>query len=351
MEGLPEAQRGKTPVYLPEFFPGVVLKKSGRDHVQSRFHNMQTVQSILAEQRSTHLTIPKATVCKEFLIEERLPINDNSFHNMGLYLSHLTEFDEAVRELTRLFSKIHILDLVGFGVNPLASIEGVDDDIRYDNLPLYRIKQNGKAVGKIGLIDLDRFSNTPIQPEGLITIARIFPYHLHLIKQEAAKLNMFLDESGLETAAAKGRKFFQLGFTDHLTWLKQKSILKNLSSEPSEVITINPEEEEELTGLVQRELFRLNEGVHDLFTRRKWSQVPPKNFFKQDPAETIHEIAPNITKWIIRNVQLEIQTKKYNNFFKKPGIVTNQIMSILDQSKYGVKIFTKRWKSSLQQKS
>ena len=42
-------------------------------------------------------------------------------------------------------------------------MDGVDDMIRYDNLPLYIEEQKDKKVGKIGLIDLERIEDQNIR--------------------------------------------------------------------------------------------------------------------------------------------------------------------------------------------
>ena len=181
---IPQAPEGKTRVYLPKAMPEVVLKKSGREKAIERFHQMQEVRSILEAQRSSHLIIPKANLCQEFLVEERLPINADDFHNMGLYLSHPELFDEAVREMVRLFSKIYLSDLLGGKHDFLGRIEGVGEGVRYDNLPLFIEEENGKRVGKIGLIDLESLNNEPSY-RGLATLARIFLHDLSIIKEEA----------------------------------------------------------------------------------------------------------------------------------------------------------------------
>ena len=84
-----------------------------------------------------------------------------------------------------MFSKSFLCDLVSHHNIPLGMIEGVGDFVRYDNLPLYVITKNGKKEGRIGLIDLEHFKNKPNE-KGLETLARIFPYHLEIIKEEAS---------------------------------------------------------------------------------------------------------------------------------------------------------------------
>ncbi|MCP5506293.1 MAG: IQ calmodulin-binding motif-containing protein [Chlamydiales bacterium] len=220
---IPQADGGKTTVYLPQEMPGVVLKSSGRKDAITRFHQMQEIRSILNSQNSSHLIIPKANLCKEFLVEERLPINVDSYHNMGLYLSQPELFDEAVRELTRLFSRVYLSDLVSYQLNPLGHIAGVEDFVRYDNLPMYVVEENGKKKGKIGLIDLEHMQKDP-NSQDLETLVRIFPLHLNVIKNEANKLNMKVNKGSLDASAEMGRKYLQVGFIDHLNWLKQKGV-------------------------------------------------------------------------------------------------------------------------------
>ena len=93
---MPQAQGGRTRVYLPQELPMVVLKDSGRKEAITRFHQMQEVRSILNSQKSSHLIIPKARLCQNFIVEQRLPINADSYHNMWLYLSQSQLFDDAV---------------------------------------------------------------------------------------------------------------------------------------------------------------------------------------------------------------------------------------------------------------
>lgn len=231
---MPQADKGETRVYLPKEMPEVVLKSSGKQAAVKRFHQMQDVRSILDSQNSSHLVIPKASLCGNFLVEQRLPINVDSYHNMELYLSQPQLFNEAVREMTRLFSKVYLSDLVGYQYDPLGHIADVGDFVRYDNLPLFIEDSNGKKVGKIGLIDLEHMQNGSTS-NSLETLARIFPLHLDIIKEEAKNLHMKINNNSLEAAAARGEKYLQVGFTDHLEWLKHKGISTEVSPQPFEI--------------------------------------------------------------------------------------------------------------------
>jgi hypothetical protein len=211
---MPKAKDGKTPVYLPEEIPEVVFKESGRSKAIKRFHKMQSVRAILRSQGSSHLVIPKVRLFGNFLIEERLSIdscrklnypNERYWKdfilrhltqplwasNVALYMSKLHLFDHAVREMVRLFSKAYLGDLINsrdFQEKKYLFLN-TNIAVRYDNLPLYIVKQNGKKVGKIGLIDLERIRMKP-EVLGLADLARIFFCHAKIIEEEATKLKM-----------------------------------------------------------------------------------------------------------------------------------------------------------------
>lgn len=321
---MPQAEAGNTKVYLPKDMPGVVLKHSGREAAVKRFHQMQEIRSILHSQKSSHLIIPKANLCGDFLVEERLPIKVDSYHNMGLYLSHPELFDEAVRELTRLFSKVYVKDLVDYNRYPLGHIVG--DDVRYDNLPLYVVEENGKKTGKIGLIDLEYTQKNP-DPQGLETLVRIFPFHLDVIRKEANALKMEINECSLCSSAENGKKYLQVGFTDHLNWLKQKSVSTNISSQPFQV---SSQRLEKLTSILKQELLNLNKGVNPLFDIKGYYLEPKKNFFIGASEDVANELARSITPLIIKNIttQLEKHQEAQLNKIQVADMTESQLVSL-----------------------
>ena len=77
-KGMPEADGGKTNVYLPESYPEIVLKESGR-YSRLRFVQMYTITNILKEFECSHLIVPRALPVNGFLIEERSPKIHPSF--------------------------------------------------------------------------------------------------------------------------------------------------------------------------------------------------------------------------------------------------------------------------------
>ena len=211
---------GKTPVYLPKIADlslDVIFKKTGVPYAISRFDQMQYVRKILRKQGCDHLVIPKVNLCGEFLVEQKLPIHGLCYHNMGIYLNHIRSFDAAVKELVGLFSEIRIYDLVyrcpTFSLNLHSK-----DLVRYDNLPLYIDESHGERVGKIGLIDLELLGHP--SAEGLYDLARIFPYHLEIIHQQAHALGIDFDFDELKNSAIRGDLFLQKGYREHLDWIE-----------------------------------------------------------------------------------------------------------------------------------
>lgn len=316
---MPRALCGKTPVFLPEEKPDVILKMSGKEAAVSRFQQMEEIQEILTSQNSSHLIIPKTAPCEEFLIEERLPINDNSHHNMGLYISDPSLFDDAVREMTRLFSKIYLGDLVGSqNQQPLSHIEGIGDIVRHDNLPLFIEEKEGKKKGKIGLIDLESATMEP-SPKNLEDLVRIFPYHLDLIKEEATLLKMEFDVDRLQQAASKGEKYYKVGYSDHSAWLKEKNISAENCFNPFEF----PQNKMAiLSDIIESELIKFNKGFEHL-------PYTPKNFLGENPSTRAKELAPQILDEITQNIENQVNTLRKNMLRKmnKGGMTEIEMVS------------------------
>ena len=217
---------GKTPVYLPEDLPEVVLKKSGRKKAIFRFQQTQQVKSILKSENCSHLIIPKVNLYEEFLIEERLPIDTSDQHNMSLYERNKELFNEPVREMVRLFSKSHIPCLTSWRFNKSTNTAYVEDT-RYDNLPFYIVNKKGKQQVMIGLIDLERAGTyeEASHEHRLFTLTVIFPYHKNIIKNEADKLSMHYNPLHLETASRIGLTYLTKNQTRPITGSSGRSFI------------------------------------------------------------------------------------------------------------------------------
>lgn len=283
---MPRATAGNTPVYFPHEMPQVILKHCGKG--RTRFDQMQLVRAITKSHKSFHLTIPKANRCGRFLVEERLPISSGTLDNVGIYCSQPQMFDNAVREMTRLFSKMALSDLFCWSKHPLQNIKGVDQAVRYDNLPLYIEKNRGK----IGLIDLER-SNFYNQGS-LEDLARIFPLHLEIIIDEARKLDMKFEEKALSESADQGKKYLKAVFSDHAEWLSKKNITNRS-------IEISSEFREEIVRAIEKNLLMLNRGESPKSNISFW--IDRTEFINGNPEETVKELAPSLFHEVIKNFQ------------------------------------------------
>ncbi len=285
---MPEASSGNTHVFFPPATPSIILKQSGKRNAIQRFSDMQTVRGILRSQKSSHLVIPRASLCGDFLVEDRLPISSDRYVNMARYIDHPRMFDEAIREMTRLFSRAWLTDLVSSHYHPISNIVG--DTVRYDNVPLYI--ENG--VGKIGLIDLEHISYYPFssknRPSGSSaytspaqTLARIFPYHVDMIIEESNKLNMKFNENQVRFYAREGHEFLQKGYIDHLNWLRQKEITPEKFNQPFEV---TPDRIETIVQTLTEQLLSRNIS---------W-------LTEESIAESVHSVISDIEKVLLDTV-------------------------------------------------
>lgn len=244
-KNMPRAKDGKTRVYFPAEMPEVVFKQSGSQSA-SRFHAMSQARQILLQENCTRLIIPKARKYKEFLIEERLPVNTNRYYNLQEYVDHREKYDEVARELTRFFSRAQLTDLWG------------EWGFRYDNFPLFD--------GELGLIDLESFEQKKgrarLDRSDVRTLMAIFPYHTEIILDEAKKLGAkFLSDPSIKETAIKEHMELYEEFDHYRDFLREKGI----TSESPYTIDITPDRHEALKKALAAEILRLNqEGIPSL---------------------------------------------------------------------------------------
>lgn len=189
-ESMNRAPAGHTPVYLPAE-ANVVLKYE-RLGAANRHSLSNRVRKVAKELNCKHLVVPKEyLVSKNFVVAHRLPIDTDDTRNLQRYLKEPRLFDKAVREMTRLFSKMHFVAMTRFETHYISSWNIRTTYLRYDNFPLYIEEMYGKRVGKIGLIDVEgaRFETEP----RLEDLAKAFPLHQEIIKAEANRLGMNVD--------------------------------------------------------------------------------------------------------------------------------------------------------------
>lgn len=256
-EGMPRANDGKTPVFFPNQTPSVVLKAAGSPGCNVRLEKMKQARELCKKIKAKHLVIPKAISYNDFLIEERLPLKSlRPKVQAGLYLENCDQFNEAVREFTRFYCESSFSDFLqsgcGFEIGLANSFVP-----RYDNVPLF-ITQDGKK-GKIGLIDLERFSPKPIAGdlEGFRNLVDMFPYHLDIIIDEGRKYCRDIDKFKEELMKEKERVlvFFKRCYQDHRDFLKKNEITLDC---PSKSVEFPIDRMEEFTKVIAEEILAVS---------------------------------------------------------------------------------------------
>jgi|GEM_PF-1397760 len=250
---LPRAGMGRTPVFLPKELP-IVLKQSGSPKNQERFEKMKQARFICEKNGFHHLTIPSARVQGNFIIESRLPIHKpHTKEQIGLYMENREKFSQAAKEFTGFLCQAGLGDIVGGSNNPFQDLSQ-KDIARYDNVPLYLEKEQGK----LGLIDLEDFmpycfGGASCACERAVSF---FPYHLDAIIEEAKKFDQYIeyDRSNLESIRDETLNYFKLAYGDHLAFIQKKGIS---IKEPTRMVEISAERSAEIqrkiTSLIQKE--------------------------------------------------------------------------------------------------
>lgn len=198
------ATHGKTPVYLPDRFPEIVIKETTVEKAAFRIRKMLDARSILMRFECSHLVVPKVKRYRHFLIEERLPIRSDSYSNIRLYQENHDLFNEPVKEMVRFFSRCYISCLVA--VKELPEGQYRMQEIRYDNISFFLSEDNTKA--NIGLVDLERAGTKKRSSHSRLRIlVSIFPNHVETISEEAEKLDMEFVKADLEKIAKMSNQY------------------------------------------------------------------------------------------------------------------------------------------------
>ncbi|MCH9617525.1 MAG: hypothetical protein SP4CHLAM5_02900 [Chlamydiia bacterium] len=231
---LSEEPTGKTKVLLGE---RVVFKHS-EEFCSSRLSQMDRIRKILEQENLSHLIIPRAAIitletselCRDVLVEERLPISSSYEGNVYTYLANKKAFTPAIKEMVKLFSLVTFTDLVEeqneFSFRYDARIPFVP---RYDNLPLYITGRGAgsNAIGKLGLIDLDDTefvdASSKVLPNRLDHLVTLFPYHKDIIIDEAKKMKVMVDVTKMDRAEKVALQNIQRRVLDHINWVEAKS--------------------------------------------------------------------------------------------------------------------------------
>lgn len=269
-EDLPRAGSGITRVYFPPDLP-IVLKESGPFSCKRRLKKMKEAMEICHNSGYQHLVIPTARTHGKFIIESRLPImkNNDTREQIGLYLENIEKFTKAVEEFTGFLCQGLLDDITGGTNDAYAKLCRVPIG-RYDNVAMYL----EEGVGKLGLIDLERFYprsrseekrafSACERAEGAFSACqqaiRLFPHHLDTIINAAKKFNPNIEKhrEKLEEERNHVLEYFQKAYKNHLDFVKEKNIdLKN----PIKFNEISQSRKEEIRevieGLIQEQTER-----------------------------------------------------------------------------------------------
>lgn len=246
---LPKASSGKTPVYLPVELP-LVLKESGSPENQKRLDQMIQGRDLCEKNGYKDLTIPQARVCKNFIIESRLPIPNyyNVREQLGFYAENWERFTPAVREFTGFLCQSEFSDITGGRYDPYGPLSNSKAPVgRYDNIALYL--EEGR--GKIGLIDLEQFRPGAIKIQlnwcyfKCKDAVHLFPYHLDEIMDEAKKFdpNIQRYRKQLEAERDEALKRFKVAYENHFNFIKKNNITVE---NPTKMVEVNSHRREKI---------------------------------------------------------------------------------------------------------
>lgn len=260
-QNLPRASSGKTPVYLPKELP-IVLKQSGSPKNQKRFDQMKQGRDICEKSGYENLVIPQARVYGNFIIESRLPITmHGTKEQIGLYIENREQFTIAVKEFTGFLYQSCYNDITGnYGTDPYCTLSKSPIG-RYDNIALYL--ENGE--GKVGLIDLERFSPgcNKLQKNWSFSrcrdAIRLFPYHIDEILSVAKNFDPDIENyrKDIEIERDEVLKRFKLVYEDHLYFIIEKGIT---IKDPGKFENLELNRKKDIQGLIERELRKLNQN-------------------------------------------------------------------------------------------
>ncbi|MGR3951947.1 MAG: hypothetical protein QRY74_03430 [Chlamydia sp.] len=239
IEKLPKAKNGYSRVY---YGSSIVFKKCENKRGYNRLKKMYEASRLCTLYNYTHLTIPKAFLHEDFIIEEFLPIGSQRVkEQIGLYIENYRLFDSAIREFTDLLCQSTFYDFIyDDHKNPYISVPGCKTLPRYDNIPLYI--ENG--VGKIGLIDLEDFYSKPDTKNRLYNIdttLAIFPCHFDLIIETAKR---YIPNINREFKKEDLLSSFQTIYKDHKEYIEKKYLqernisLESLLQSPEKFVSI-----------------------------------------------------------------------------------------------------------------
>jgi len=230
---------------------------------------MEEAQTLCAANQYQYLFIPKARVCGEFLLEERLPITAIGYkQQLGEYLSHLDDYTDAIKEFAGFLCQSTLTDITGNTKDPYNSLSRVPMG-RYDNVMLFE--------GKLGLVDLETFALRELDNyngqclTACKQLTRLFPYHLEEIIDAVSAFDdqVIIYQKQLEEEKLGALKRIKIAYEDHLEFIENKQItLDNFS----DLFIVDDQRRREIETLVLSKMSQ---------------RVKKEPFFKSNPEEVL----------------------------------------------------------------
>lgn len=280
---------GSIPTIIPKEYPEIIIKQAGNKCI-FRKEQMKKVYDFIREKKVFSLVVPKAISFKNkignFLVEERLPINNSCYKNIDLYLSNLKLFDPVVKDMILFYQKYQLGDLVistslADRMQKTCLKGQVSKVVRWDNIPILISTKNGKNIAQLALIDLEELEENPDTEKSLCDLVSIFPHHYDLIISEAKRLKLQIDEESLKESKDEGLKYFKIIYEDHRDYINKKHSRKDKCFYHNDDcnLAFGKNVFHELEPFIEKELKNLNRGINETYTRRDIKNYLPKKSF------------------------------------------------------------------------
>ena len=229
---LPCAPQGKTSYHIrmPKDLP-VVIRSCQNDRERNRFPKMKQALHLCEEKHLTHLTVPKARMQGDFIVEEKLPNeNETPLKGMAFYSQNRAFYTDAVQEFTTFLYYAELGDIVGETQHRLHLLH-ISEIPRFDNLLLYAVCEGTEKSFKIGIIDIEKFSlrdsiDGRADHDVLIKCVQLFPYH---VEEILAVGRSFADVPGykiqeVHEAAAKAKQLYEVVYDNNVAFYERNKI-------------------------------------------------------------------------------------------------------------------------------
>ena len=229
---LPCAPQGSASYHIrmPKDLP-VVIRSCQKDMERSRFPKMKQALRLCEEKHLTHLTVPKARMQGDFIVEEKLPSeNETPLKGMAFYSQNRAFYTDAVKEFTTFLYHAHLGDIVGETRHRLNLLR-ISELPRFDNLLLYAVGEGAEKSFKIGIIDVEKFSlrnsiDWQAHHDGLIKCVQLFPYH---VEEILAVGRSFADVpeykiQEIHEAAAKAKQLYEVVYDNNIAFYEKNKI-------------------------------------------------------------------------------------------------------------------------------